>query len=273
MFTGHPIRIAISAPLAAAALLAGGCGSSGSSTTVAAGTSGATGTSGSSSGGPPASVLAPIQGKYSPKIDPSNFVASVNNPYWPLKPGTTFHYEGVRGTTPQTDDETVTNQTKTIIGIPSTVVDDVVSEHGKAVERTRDYYAQDKWGNVWYMGEDSFETNSQGKMVRASDSWLSGVKGGEPGIIMPANPKPGDAYRQEYYPPGQALDEARVLNLHGTTTVPYKGKYTGLLVTSERSPLEPQTEQKYYSPGLGEVMEKVVKGHHEQFRLVNVTHS
>jgi hypothetical protein len=64
-----------------------------------------------------------------------------------------------------------------------------------------------------------------------------------------------------------------VLNLNGTTSVPYGGKHTGLLVTSERSPLEPQTEQKYYQPGLGEVMEKVVKGHHEQFRLVNVTHS
>jgi hypothetical protein len=205
-------------------------------------------------------------------LNPSNFVTTIDNRYWPLKPGTTYHYKGVRGTTPQTDDETVTNQTKTIIGIPSVQVNDVVSEHGKPVERTRDYYAQDKWGNVWYMGEDSFETNSQGKMVRASDSWLSGVKGGQPGIIMPGHPTPGESYRQEYYPPGKALDEATVLNLHGSTTVPYKGKHTGLLVTSERSPLEPQTEQKYYEPGLGEVMEKVVKGHHEAFQLVNITH-
>src|SRR3954453_7886586 len=276
MWTRHPRPRMVALPFAIAALIAfvaSGCGSSGSSTTtVSAGASGTTGASVSASGsGPPASVLAPIHGKYSPKIDPSNFVSSIDNPYWPLKPGTAFHYKGVRGTTPQTDDETVTSQTRNIIGIPSTVVDDVVSEHGKAVERTRDYYAQDKWGNVWYMGEDSFETNSQGKMVRASDSWLSGVKGGQPGI-MPGSPKPGDAYRQEYYPPGQALDEARVLRLHGSPTVPYRGNYPGLLVTSERSPLEPQTEQKYYSPGLGEVMEKVVKGHHEEFRLVGVTH-
>ena len=84
---------------------------------------------------------------------------------------------------------------------------------------------------------------------------------------MPGHPKPG----QEYYPPGQALDEATALNLHGSTTVPYNGKHTSLLATSERSPLEPQTEQKYYESGLGEVMEKVVKGHHEVFRLVNIT--
>jgi hypothetical protein len=272
MWTRHQrIRIVGIVPLAlaaAVAVVASGCGSSGGSTTSTV----APALRSTRSRGASASALAPVSGKYSPRVDPSNFVTTIDNPYWPLKPGTTYHYKGVRGTTPQTDVETVTNQTKNIIGIPSTVVRDVVSEHGKPVERTLDYYAQDKQGNVWYMGEDSFETNSQGKMVRASDSWLSGVKGGEPGIIMPGNPQPGDHYRQEYYPPGQALDQARVLSLNGSTTVPYGGKHTGLLVTSERSPLEPQTEQKYYAPGLGEVKEKVVKGHHEEFHLVNVTH-
>jgi hypothetical protein len=88
---------------------------------------------------------------------------------------------------------------------------------------------------------------------------------------MPADPQPGDSYRQEYYPPGQALDEAHVLATDGHAKVPY-GSYDNVLVTSEYSPLEPQTEQKYYVSGLGEVKEKVVKGHHEEFRLVNVTH-
>jgi hypothetical protein len=88
---------------------------------------------------------------------------------------------------------------------------------------------------------------------------------------MPANPQPGDAYRQEYYPPGEALDKARVLRLDGSITVP-DGTFAQLLVTSERSPLEPQTEQKYYAPGVGEVAERVVKGHHEEFQLVSVTH-
>src|SRR3954449_2573455 len=271
MRTRHQrIRLLTTAPLALAALiavLAGGCGSSGgtsTSTTTVSRRSGSRATS--------ASVLAPIHGKSSPKIDPSNFVTTVDNPYWPLKPGTTFHFKGVRGRTPQADDETVTDRTRTILGVPATAVLDIVSEHGEPVERTLDYYAQDKWGNVWYMGEESFETNAQGEMVRASDSWLAGVKGGQPGIIMPANPKPGDAYRQEYYPPGEALDEARVLSLNGSATAPYGGKHTGLLVTSERSPLEPQTEQKYYEPGLGEIAEKVVKGHHEEFKLVGVTH-
>jgi hypothetical protein len=220
--------------------------------------------------GPPASSLAPIQGTYAPTIDPSNFVRTIDNRYWPLIPGTKYRYEGVRGTTPQTDVEIVTHATKMILGIPCTVVKDTVSEHGTAIERTFDWYAQDKDGNVWYMGELSLELQ-HGHMVKASDSWESGVDGGKPGIIMPGAPQPGEAYRQEYYPPGQALDEARVLSLSGNLSVPY-GSYQGLLVTSERSPLEPQTEQKYYAPGLGEIAEKVVKGHHEQFQLVAVTH-
>ncbi len=217
-----------------------------------------------------ASSLAPIHGKYSPSIDPANFVATIDNPYWPLKPGTAFHYEGVRGTTPQKDDEVVTHQTKQILGVTCIVVRDTVSEHGAPIERTFDWYAQDRQGNVWYMGEDSFELR-HGRFVKASDSWESGVNGAQPGIIMPANPQPGDAYRQEYYPPGQALDEARVLSLNGSVRVPY-GRFNGVLVTSERSPLEPQTEQKYYAPGLGEVEERVVAGHHEEFHLVSVTH-
>src|SRR5919108_2537640 len=256
------IRIMAAVPVALAALIAGlaaGCGSSGnSSTTSAPATS--------------ASELAPLHGKYSPKIDAANFVGPIDNPYLPFKPGTAFHYEGVRGATPQTDDEVVTHQTKQILGVTCTVVRDTVSEHGSPVEKTFDWYAQDKQGNVWYMGEDSLELQN-GHFVKASDSWEAGVKGARPGIIMPGDPQPGDAYRQEYYPPGEALDQARVLMLNGTASVPYGGQYTGLLVTSERSPLEPQTEQKYYSPGLGEVMEKVVKGHHEEFHLVNITHS
>jgi hypothetical protein len=217
-----------------------------------------------------ASSLAPTHGTYSPSIDPANFVATIDNRYWPLKPGTGFHYKGLRGRIAQFDDELVTRQTKQILGVRCTVVRDMVSEHGRPIERTLDFYAQDKHGNVWYLGEDSFE-RKDGHFVKASDSWRSGVNGAKPGIIMPGNPQPGDSYRQEYYPPGQALDQARVLGQRGTVKVPY-GTFKRSLVTSEFSPLEPQTEEKYYVAGLGEILERVVKGHHEQFQLVSVTH-
>ena len=250
--------------LALLALAATGCGSSGGGSTSSRNTASTSAASTSPS------QLAPVHGTYSPSIKPANFVATIDNRYFPLKPGTGFHFKGVRGTTPQTDDEIVTHQTKQILGVPSTVVRDTVSEHGTAIERTFDYYAQDKQGNVWYMGELSLERKN-GRFAKASDSWESGVNGGQPGIIMPGNPQPGDLYRQEYYPPGQALDEAHVLGAGGSVQVPY-GTFKQPLVTSEYSPLEPQTEQKYYVAGLGEIQERVVKGHHEQFKLVSVTH-
>ncbi len=252
-----PRMTALATGLALLAGVASGCGSSGSSSTTLPASE-------------PASTLAPIHGKYSPTIDPANFVSTIDNRYWPLKPGTAYHYKGVRGTTPQRDDEIVTHQTKQILGITCTVVRDTVSQHGNPVERTFDYYAQDQQGNVWYMGEKSLE-KQHGRFVTASDSWQSGVKGGQPGIIMPANPQPGDKYRQEYYPPGKALDEAHVLKTNGKVKVP-SGSYQHVLVTSEFSPLEPQTEQKYYVAGLGEAAERVVKGHHEEFQLVSATH-
>jgi hypothetical protein len=228
------------------------------------------GGSSAASTSPPPGELAPINGPYSPKIDPANFVRRIDNKYLPYKPGTRIHFVGVRGKTAQSDDEVVMHRTKRILGVTSTVVRDTVSEHGRAIERTDDWYAQDKQGNVWYMGEDAFELKN-GHFVKASDSWKSGRAGAKPGIIMPAHPRPGDAYRQEYYPPGKALDQARVLRLSGKLTVPY-GKFTRVLVTSEFSPLEPQTEQKYYAPGVGEIAERVVKGHHEEFKLVSVGH-
>jgi hypothetical protein len=239
-------------------LLATGCGGGGHKTTT------------TTAGPGSASALAPIRGHYAPKIDPANFVSRVDNPLWPLKPGTGFHYEGTRGKTPQRDDEVVTHRTIRIIGITCTVVRDTVSEGGKPVERTFDFYAQDRQGNVWYIGEDSYELQ-HGKFVKASDSWRSGVDGAKPGIIMPAHPQVGDNYRQEYYPPGEALDEAHVLGFRKAPRVPYR-TFRRALVTSEFSPLEPQTEEKYYVPGVGEILELVVKGHHEEFHLVSVTH-
>jgi hypothetical protein len=210
-----------------------------------------------------------LTGPYSPTIDPANFVRTVDNRYFPLAPGTRFHYVGHEGTTRQIDNMVVTHRAKRVLGVRATVVRDTVSQHGKAIERTFDWYAQDKDGNVWYMGENSLE-RKHGQFVRASDSWKSGVNGAEPGIIMLGHPQRGDVYRQEYYPPGNALDQARVLGRSASQTVPY-GTFKRALATVEWSPTEPQYEKKYYVAGVGEIAEKVTQGGHEQFKLVSVT--
>ncbi|HEX7292549.1 MAG TPA: hypothetical protein VF250_15625 [Conexibacter sp.] len=214
--------------------------------------------------------LAPTHGAYAPRIHAADFVARIDNRYLPYTPGTRFHFVGVRGTTRQTDDQVVLHRNVRILGVRCTVVRDTVSEHGRAVERTDDWYAQDRQGNVWYMGEDSFELQ-HGRFVKASDSWKGGVHGAQPGIIMPAHPRPGDAYRQEFFP-GHALDRARVARLDGRLRVPF-GAFDRLLVTNERSPLDRgQVERKWYAAGVGEIAERVVKGPHEQFELISVSH-
>jgi hypothetical protein len=254
------IAIALLAPVAV------GCTSSG-------GSSGAFATPASRAAATPASSLAPIHGTYSPKIDPSNFGTTIDNPYFPLKPGTTFLYKGVaeNGKTPQTDEMFVTHQTKVILGVTSVVVRDTVSSHGKPIERTFDWYAQDKYGNVWYMGEDTREVRN-GHFVKMGDSWEAGVNGAEPGIIMPGQPRPNVEYRQEYYP-RHALDQARVLGSGGPIQVPY-GSYPSTLLTVETSPqIDPGiAEDKYYVAGVGDIKEQTVSGVHEEIELVRVTY-
>jgi hypothetical protein len=247
--------------IAAVAPLASGCGSSGSnsSSTTGAATS--------------ASAAAPIHGTYSPTINPANFVSTIDNKYFPLEPGTGFHYKGVaeNGKTPQTDDMVVTNQTKKIMGVDATVIRDTVSSHGQPIEKTLDWYAQDSAGNVWYMGEDTRELD-HGRFVKQSDSWEAGVDGAQPGIIMPGDPQKGDAYRQEYYP-GHAMDQAEILGSGGAVTVP-NGSYKNTLLTAETAPtIDPGVvEQKYYVAGVGDVKEQTVKGDKEQIQLISITH-
>jgi hypothetical protein len=226
----------------------------------------ASGTRPSTSPKPPAWAL---HGTYAPVIDPANFVSGIDNRYFPLVPGTVFHYRGVKDATAQADDMVVTHRAKYVLGVRCTVVRDTVSEHGKPLERTFDWYAQDKQGNVWYMGEDSLELKN-GRFGRASDSWQAGVDHAKPGIIMRGTPRAGAVYRQEYYPPGGALDQARVVAKADTVRVP-AGTFTRVLVTDEWSPVEPQIERKYYAPGVGEIKEQVTAGGHEGFRLVKVT--
>ena len=211
--------------------------------------------------------LAPTSGPYNPVIDPANFVATVDNPFYPLTPGTTYVYKGMSEGEVETDTINVTTRTKVVMGVTCIVVEDVVRANGKVAESTFDWYAQDKAGNVWYFGEDS--TSYEGGKASKAGSWEGGVDGALPGIIMPAAPKLGDGYRQEYYK-GEAEDMAEVVRLDGTATVPY-GTFKDLLVTKDFTPLDPSfVENKYYASGIGVVFEHAVKGASEVLRLVSV---
>ncbi|WP_405672159.1 hypothetical protein [Streptomyces canus] len=190
---------------------------------------------------------------------PRSFSATVDNPWFPLPPGRTLVYSGTKDGAKSTEYLTATHETEKITGIPCRVVEDRLYTGRTLHEATRDYYAQDAAGNVWYFGEDTAELDAQGNMLSTEGTWRAGRDGARPGIFLPAHPVPGAAGEQEYYP-GQAEDRFQILNLTSRVSVPYK-TFSGALRTKEWTPLEPGVvDNKYYVKGIGTVKEVTVKG-------------
>jgi hypothetical protein len=212
--------------------------------------------------------IPPANGAYRVRVDPEDFGRSVDNPYFPLEPGTTYVFEGTSGGQGEVDTVTVTHRTKEILGVACIVVRDEVSVGGALQELTFDWYAQDVDGNVWYFGEDSREY-ANGVVTGTGGSWEAGVNGALPGIIMLAEPKIGTAYRQEFSR-GAAEDKGKVVALGQRVSVP-AGSFGDVVVTEDFTPLEPSIlERKYYAPGIGVVLERLITGGDEVSRLVEV---
>ncbi len=198
---------------------------------------------------------------YEVTIDPADFVADINNPFMPLKPGTKVTFDGA-----ERIEITISTETKTILGVATTVVRDQVFSDSELAEDTLDWYAQDRNGNVWYFGEKTAEYDG-GEVVSTAGTWEGGVDGAQPGIIMLADPQVGDVYRQEFYE-GEAEDLAQVTGIGGSITVPF-GTFTDILVTEEWTPLEPDVrERKTYVPGIGVVETRQIKGGEDVTQLV-----
>ena len=189
---------------------------------------------------------------------------NITNPYWPMPPGTRWVY---RDGATQRNAVTVLKRTDTIDGVQTRVVHDVVYAHGKVVEDTIDWYAQDAKGNVWYMGEATKEYS--GGHVSTEGSWKAGVDGAQPGIVVPAHPAVGASYRQEYLK-GHTEDEARNMSLDEQVRVP-AGHYTHVFMTRETTRLEPKAlEYKYYARGVGPVLAVSVSPTLDFERLIRI---
>lgn len=191
---------------------------------------------------------------YNPKINPVNFVDVIDNQFFPLKPGTTFIYEGKSEKGNEHNEVYVTHNTKEILGVTCVEVRDTVTVGDELVEETLDWYAQDIEGNVWYFGENAREFEG-GLIVSLEGSWIAGVDGAKPGIIMKAHPQVGNLYRQEFSL-DVAEDMAKVLLLNGAVTVPYGSSthFTHCLKTKEFTPLEPDVvEYKFYAKDIGNI--------------------
>jgi hypothetical protein len=221
---------------------------------------------------PPASTPSPTAPGYAPSIDPANFVGTVDNPFFPLAPGTTYVFEGTRDGKGQRDEFAVTSETKVVMGITSVVVRDTATRiaDGTLIEKTDDWFAQDQDGNVWYMGEDTKTFDAKGNVKSTEGSWEGGVDGALPGIVMPGDPQAPSTYRQEFYP-GQAQDMAWIVDLSQSVKVPFR-RFDNVLETLEWSPLEPDViEKKYYAAGFGLVFSTSAAGEVEDAKLVSVT--
>ena len=199
---------------------------------------------------------------YQPKIDPSKFTTKITNPFMPLPVGTTHRYSGVRDGAPTEHVMTVTRQTRVVMGVRCVVVTDNVMQNQSLVEKTTDWYAQDSAGNVWYFGENTAEYQN-GVVTTTAGTWEAGVDKAQPGIVMPAKPKVGQSFRQEYRP-GVALDRATVVSLAGVAHTP-GGSFRHLVVTFDKNPLDPsKKEHKYFARGIGFVYALLQGGGHRE---------
>jgi len=199
---------------------------------------------------------------------PDQFGRRIDNPWFPLIPGTRLTYRGAKDRRSAIDVMTVTSRTQSIEGIGATVVSDRLFEKGRLAERTTDFYAQDRQGNVWYLGEDTAELDARGQVTSTEGTWTAGVNGAKPGIYMPTHPRIGQAAEQEYYK-GHAEDHFKVIGLFGTVSPPGT---KNTLLTQETTPLEPGTvDHKMYVRGIGTVLEQTERGPNERNELVSVT--
>lgn len=181
----------------------------------------------------------------------------VDNPFLSFVTGTIFYYKNTITEDGEISYEknyvTVTPEIKKILGVNCTVIHDQIKEDGEVTEDTYDWYAQDKFGNVWYFGEDTRELTDTGWSTEGS--WEAGKKHALPGIAMFANPGVhiGQTYYQEFLY-SVAEDQAKVLSINSSATVPY-GNFNNCLETKEFTRLEPgDIEHKFYAKGVGQVL-------------------
>ena len=205
---------------------------------------------------------------YDPVIVPTNFVSTIDNPFYPLTPGTTFIYVGTIGGAVESNVVAVTHNTKVILGVTCAEVRDTVYSDGVLTEDTLDWFAQDTAGNVWYFGENTHELDGN-EITNIDGSFKAGVDGAKPGIIMKAHPAIGDFYRQEF-DLENAEDLAEVISLTDSVTLTLD-TFNGCLKTEETTPLEPDArENKFYAPGVGPIL-TVDLVRNETLPLVQIT--
>jgi hypothetical protein len=239
----------------------------------------ATAATGACAGGPPTVGPSGVDGLVvpTPSPRPDDFTGRVDNPWFPLVPGTVRTYRATTAHGPRTVTVTVTGRARLVAGVRTVVVHEAVTDpRGRRVAQADDWYAQDRAGNVWSFGTAG--TSYDGGQPDTHGSWQAGVDGAEPGLAMPAHPRLGDGYVREHAP-GVAVDQAEVLDLAATRALAVGADGTEgaagvddrLLETADTSPLEPgRVQHTFYAQGVGLVEQDTVTGGTERVELTGV---
>ncbi len=192
---------------------------------------------------------------YNPTVTASDFVAEIDHPYFPASPpGTKWNYEAETKDGLEQVIVEVLPEKREVWGVMATVIRDTVYLDGELVEDTWDWFAQDTTGNVWYLGEETYEYEDE-EIVCDCGAWEAGVDGALPGIIMPAELEPGDPYYQEFHA-GEAEDQGQIVSVDETVEVSGE-TFHGCIKTHDTSTIDPEIDSyKYYCAGIGFVMEE-----------------
>jgi hypothetical protein len=184
-------------------------------------------------------------------ISKCNLLTTGRNQYFVLEPGFQLILEG--GDTKL--QITVLDETKTVDGVVTRVVEEKEWKDGELYEISRNYFAMCEGSkDVFYFGED-VDFYEKGKVVKHDGSWLAGLDGNRAGLMMPGISKVGMKYYQEIAP-GVAMDRAEILSLDETCKTP-AGTFSKCLKVKEGSAIEIfAKEYKYYAPGIGLVMDE-----------------
>ncbi len=187
-------------------------------------------------------VCAPSQGGFS---------ATVTNPYFPIRAGSQWVYEGTESGALIHLEITALNQRETVAEVSTRVVEERESSDGVVTEISRNFFAQARDGTVCYFGE-AVDIYEGGQIVSHEGSWRADQAGNAPGIMMPSTPQKGQTFKVESAP-GVAEDEATIVGT-GTAQVP-AGTFTQTIKTREYNPLDGGRGTKVYASGTGLIVD------------------
>lgn len=190
------------------------------------------------------------------EIKQENFVSGVNNPYFTLTPGRKFYYDGASPEGIKIHKEILaTDHKREIAGVETLATWTREWHDNSLVSDSKNWYAQDKEGNVWWFGENKQDIFG-GTIKSKSSEWLAGVNNAKAGIIVPGAPKSGDPIAVAFN--GIDQEKAEVLAVGESVQVP-RGQLKDCLKIGDYSAGDsPSDTQQYYCKETGNLSVELI---------------